>query len=462
MAQQLQIAQPITLPCGLTLPNRLVKAAMAENMAAAASGLPNDDFVRVYDEWAKGGWGMVLTGNVMIDHKWLGDVRDTAYNHSVEYAKQLELWTKWAATCQSSSGTSPTIVQINHAGRQAVAQAKKRGWFDKPLAPSAIPLDFGNSFVHRLAVSVSFGNPRAMVQDDIDSVVKGFVTTARLASEAGFAGIQIHAAHGYLLAQFLSPKSNQRTDAYGGSARARAKIVVDIIHAVRKVVPREFCVGMKLNSVDHQSAEDLQGCLEQLDEITTAGIDFLEISGGTYEDPTFILNREHQELEEQQQNQQPTEKSARTKAREAFFIEFAESIRKAIPNNVPLVLTGGFRTRVGMESALSDNACDMVGIARPAVMNPHWAKDVLLNPAVSDEDATIKVKVVPPPLAQKLVKVKALGASAEAVSYDPTPTLRTCEKKMSWVRKLTYSFSRLYLGVVCCPDTSLWQINVLT
>ncbi|KXJ90476.1 hypothetical protein Micbo1qcDRAFT_189049 [Microdochium bolleyi] len=404
----LQIAQPITLPCGLTLPNRLVKAAMAENMAAAATGLPNDDFVRVYDEWAQGGWGMVLTGNVMIDHRWLGDARDTAYSDTVEHAKQLELWTRWAGACRSSTG-SPTIVQINHAGRQAVTQAKRRGWFDRPLAPSAIPLDFGDSFVHRLAVSLSFGNPRAMTLEEIASVVDGYVRTAKLAAEAGFAGAQIHAAHGYLLAQFLSPKSNQRTDAYGGSARARAKIIVDIIRAVRAAVPTGFCVGMKLNSVDHQSAEDLQACLEQLDEITTAGIDFLEISGGTYEDPT--------ELEQQQQNQQPTEKSARTKAREAFFIEFAEAIRAAIPGNVPLVLTGGFRTRAGMESAMRDNACDMVGVARPAVMNPRWAKDVLLNPAVPDEDAVIKVKVVPAPLAQRLVKVKALGASAEAAWY---------------------------------------------
>jgi len=249
--------------------------------------VPNDDFVRVYDEWAQGGWGMVLTGNVMIDHKWLGDARDTAYNHSIEYAAQLDLWTKWAAACRNE--TSPTIVQINHAGRQAVTQAKERGWFDKPIAPSAIPLDFGDSFVHRLAVSVSFGNPRAMTQDDIDSVVEGYARTAKLAHEAGFAGVQVHAAHGYLLAQFLSPKSNQRTDEYGGNARARAKIIVDIIAAIRKQVPKEFCVGLKLNSVDHQSADELQSCLEQIDEITTAGIDFLEVSGGNYEDPTVCF-----------------------------------------------------------------------------------------------------------------------------------------------------------------------------
>ncbi|KAJ1327024.1 dimethylglycine catabolism A [Microdochium nivale] len=413
---KLQIAQPITLPCGLRLPNRLVKAAMAENMAAAATGLPGNDFVRVYDEWAQGGWGMVLTGNVMVDHKWLGDARDTAYSHAAEHGgQQLALWKEWATACRNS--TSPTIVQINHAGRQAVTQAKARGWFDKPIAPSAIPLDFGDSLVHRLAVTLSFGNPRAMTQDDIDSVVAGFASTAKLAHEAGFAGVQVHAAHGYLLAQFLSPKSNQRTDAYGGSARARAKIIVDIIRAVREVVPKEFCVGLKLNSVDHQSAEHLQACLEQLDEITTAGIDFLEVSGGNYEDPTFLVNREHHELERQQQKQQSTEKSERTKAREAFFIEFAEAIRAAIPGNVPLVLTGGFRTRAGMESAMADNACDMVGVARPAVMNPRWARDVLLNPAVADEDARIAVKVVPAPAAQKLVGVKALGASAEAAWY---------------------------------------------
>jgi len=175
------------------------------------------------------------------------------------------------------------------------------------------------------------------------------------------------------------------------------------------------------------------------------------------------LNREHAELEQQQQKQQLSEKSARTKAREAFFIEFAEAIRKAIPGNVPLVLTGGFRTRAGMEAAMgADKACDMVGIARPAVMNPRWARDVLLNPDVPDDEATIQVKVVPAPLAQKLVKVKALGASAEAVS-------RSASNFGDWKiasdvtvsRKLTFAVSRLlYMPGMLLGYASLARLSL--
>jgi 2,4-dienoyl-CoA reductase-like NADH-dependent reductase (Old Yellow Enzyme family) len=130
-----------------------------------------------------------------------------------------------------------------------------------------------------------FGSPREMDTSDIEHVVNCFAEGAKLSYEAGFAGVEIHAAHGYLLAQFLSAKTNKRTDAYGGSPRKRARIIVDILQAVRSVVPAEFCVGIKLNSVDHQSRRELDECIEQLDVIVSEGIDFLDVSGGTYEDP---------------------------------------------------------------------------------------------------------------------------------------------------------------------------------
>jgi 2,4-dienoyl-CoA reductase-like NADH-dependent reductase (Old Yellow Enzyme family) len=147
-------------------------------------------------------------------------------------------------------------------------------------------LNFGDGLIARLVSAVGFGTPLEMTAADIQHVVDGFVETSRLAAEAGFAGMEVHAAHGYLLAQFLSVKSNERTDEYGGSPAARAKIVVDVIKAIRAAVPKEFCVGIKLNSVDHQSPEDLAACIEQLKLIEAAGVDFLEISGGTYENPS--------------------------------------------------------------------------------------------------------------------------------------------------------------------------------
>lgn len=147
-------------------------------------------------------------------------------------------------------------------------------------------MKFGEGMLPRVLSSVIFGTPKEMTVEEIQRVVEQFAETAQLSAEAGFAGVQIHAAHGYLLAQFLSERSNTRQDAYGGSPEARAKIVVDIIQAIQAVVPKGFCIGIKLNSVDHQSKEELDACLKQLRLITAAGVDFVEVSGGTYENPT--------------------------------------------------------------------------------------------------------------------------------------------------------------------------------
>jgi 2,4-dienoyl-CoA reductase-like NADH-dependent reductase (Old Yellow Enzyme family) len=282
----LKLAKPITLPCGLTLPNRLVKAAMTEQMADKDK-LPNEAFNKVYSAWAEGGWGMVLTGNVQVNMTYLGGPADTAVNDKISEAKLLESWTAWAKAC-NARGT-PTIMQINHPGRQSPYGAGTRGFFDKNLAPSAVPLKLGDGILQSIASALVFGTPREMTVAEIRETVRQFANAARLAAKAGFAGVQIHAAHGYLLAQFLSSQSNKRTDDYGGSPAKEARIVVEIIHAIREVTPEGFCVGIKLNSVDHQSKEALAACIEQLEEIRKAGVDFLEISGGTYENPSVSL-----------------------------------------------------------------------------------------------------------------------------------------------------------------------------
>ncbi|KAJ2967109.1 hypothetical protein NQ176_g9828 [Zarea fungicola] len=200
--------------------------------------------------------------------------------------------------------------------------------------------------------AIVFGTPREMIRDEISSVVAAFADAARLSAEAGFAGVEIHAAHGYLLSQFLSESSNQRSDEYGGSPKNRARIVVQVIHAIRSVTPKGFCVGIKLNSADGQSQRELAHRIEQLQDITAAGVDFIEISGGTYSQPTFVMA-----------GPEKSAKSASTLAREAFFLDFALAIRSHFPG-VPLILTGGFRTRAGMEAALREGACDIVGIGR--------------------------------------------------------------------------------------------------
>ncbi|PWY80731.1 FMN binding oxidoreductase [Aspergillus sclerotioniger CBS 115572] len=396
------ISQNLTLKCGLQLENRLVKAAMAEHMADGNS-LPTELHDRAYAEWGRGGWGMLLTGNVQVDRMYLGGAGDNTVNPAIE-DELIRRWKSWAAA--STSHGTPTVMQISHPGRQSPLGAGARCMFAKNVSPSAIPLDLGSGLMAKLTSAVVFGTPREMTQNDIDHVIQQFVYTARLAHRAGFQGVQLHAAHGYLLAQFLSAKTNRRTDSYGGLSAGRVKIVLEIIHAIRAAVPATFGVGIKLNSVDHQSKSELNSCIEQLKLIVEAGVDFVEISGGTYEDPRMMGA-----------TPQPVpEKSARTVAREAFFLEFARAIRAEFPG-IPLMVTGGFRTRQGMEKALADGDCDMIGIGRPAVLHPTLPNDILLNADVPEERARLITQPISPSRLIKMTGIKSAGSGAESRWY---------------------------------------------
>ncbi|KAL6880750.1 FMN-linked oxidoreductase [Trichoderma novae-zelandiae] len=396
---QLKLQEPITLPCGLTLPNRLVKAAMAENWADE-DYLPSERIFKLYETWAEGGWGAVLTGNVEVDVRYLGSPHDMSLNESIDRERILAAWKKWAQA--SSKDGTPAIMQINHPGRQSPAKTGTRGFFEKSIAPSPTPLHLGDGILAKLASAFVFGTPREMTVEDIQRVVSQFAETAKLAAEAGFAGVELHAAHGYLLSQFLNPSSNQRQDEYGGSAKKRAKIVVDIIKAVRDAVPKHFCVGIKVNSADFRDKSQLAACIEQLEDITAAGVDFLEISGGTYEDPQMM--------------QVSSSASASTLLREAFFLDFAKSIRDRF-RHVPLMVTGGFRTRRGMENALQEDACDIIGVARPAALNPSLPKSLIFNQEVKDEDARAFTRKAPDLLLPKLLGIKVVAGGAESAWY---------------------------------------------
>ncbi|KAK5996398.1 NADH-dependent flavin oxidoreductase iccG [Cladobotryum mycophilum] len=397
----LEVSRPLTLPCGLTLPNRLVKAAMAEKWADE-DRLPNEKLIQTYGVWGNGGWGGLLTGNVQVDATYLGGPDDHSIDNRVPRDKILNSWKQWAK--KTSSNGTPAIMQLNHPGRQSTAGSGNRSWFAKSIGPSPIPIQIGQGLLSKLISAFIFGTPREMTRDDIRHVANCFAEAAKLASEAGFSGVEIHAAHGYLLAQFLSSKSNQRKDEYGGSAKNRARIVVEVIKAIREVVPSSFCVGIKLNSVDHQSQKELEECIEQLEDIAAAGIDFLEISGGTYEDPSMF------------QDTDTNIQSTRTQAREAFFLDFARVIREKF-RHVPLMVTGGFRTRVGMEAALREGACDIIGIGRPAVLEPALPRTIILNPKVQDADAKLQARSIAAPWLAKFLKSGAISGGTESLWY---------------------------------------------
>ncbi|KAF2468052.1 NADH:flavin oxidoreductase/NADH oxidase-like protein [Lindgomyces ingoldianus] len=387
----------IELPCGLTLPNRLVKAAMAEAMADDSN--PGDKFIAAYTSWGSGEWGAILTGNVEVSSIYRGSNNSVAVMPSISPTTR-DAWTRWALASQRNG--TPAIVQIVHPGRQSPAKAGNRGFFDKSIAPSAIPLKLGDGILDRVLSRTIFGTPREMTLKEIAEVVDQFTVTAKLAYESGFKGIQIHGAHGYLISQFLSSKMNVRTDAYGGTAAKRAQILIDIIRAIRKEVPPSFCVSIKLNSADVAGSENLEESLEQIGLISREQVDFLEISGGSYENPRMA-----------QGDNLP---SIRSVQREAFFLDYARAVRERYPNII-LMVTGGFRSRIGMVAALESNSCDLIGLARPAAVLPSFPKDMLLNEGVKDEDAAIDLTPVKGNWLIRMLPIKILGTGVDTMYY---------------------------------------------
>ncbi|KAF3392426.1 hypothetical protein F1880_008592 [Penicillium rolfsii] len=400
------LADPVKLPCGLVLPNRLSKAAMAEMMAK--TNHPNDSLLDAYEQWAQGGWGSILTGNVQVDVNHMGSPFDPAlhaeYTGTDADTIPLTQWKKYASVCQKHG--TPAIVQICHPGRQSFRVAGKRGMFASTIAPSAVPINIGSGLMERVIAAVTWSSPREMTRGDIETVIRQFVDTARLMADAGFSGVELHGAHGYLLDQFLNSKTNLRTDEYGGTPEKRARFVLEILSETRKVVPANFAIGIKLNSADHSSAT-FEETMTQIALLVSAGLDFLEISGGTYEDPQMMGYP----------TKSPTSnvKSARTAAREAFFLEFAHTVRERHPELV-LMLTGGFRTRAGAEAAINDGACDLVGIARPAAINPKFPL-LLLDEEVPDEKAVLLLEKAPVPWYAKWLPRNLIGAGAESTYY---------------------------------------------
>jgi 2,4-dienoyl-CoA reductase-like NADH-dependent reductase (Old Yellow Enzyme family) len=335
-----QLADPLRLPCGALLPNRLAKAAMTEGLAAA-DGMANARHVRLYRRWAAGGAGLLLTGNVMVDRRWL----ERPGNVIVEDRRGQAALANWAKA--GTAAGNHLWMQISHPGRQTSRMSSSR-----PVAPSA----------EGLKLLGLFARPRALRGDEIDEIVRRFATTAAIARETGFTGVQVHGAHGYLIAQFLSPVTNRREDEWGGSLEQRSRLLLEIVRAVRAAVGRDFPVAVKLNSADFQQGGfDLPDCVRVAGWLEEEGIDLLEISGGTYEQPRLFghAGRAASAAEPQRDS---------TRRREAYFLEYAREIRAAV--KMPLMVTGGFRSHTAMAAALAAEELDLVGLARPVCTEP--------------------------------------------------------------------------------------------
>ena len=329
---------PLTLPNGATIPNRIAKAAMEENMADADHA-PSAELISLYRAWAEGGAGLIITGNVMIDARAMTGPAGVV----LEDDRYLDRFKAWADTARSGGGQ--VWMQINHPGRQMPA-----GLGQETLAPSAIALDLG-------AQSKIFPVPREMTAADIAEVERRFVHTAVLSERAGFTGVEIHAAHGYLLSQFLSPLANHRRDHWGGSLENRARLLLDIVRGVRAAVSPGFAVAVKLNSADFQrggfSPADARAVVQMLGSL---GVDLVELSGGSYEAPAMMGSA----------------RDERTLAREAYFLEFAREISEVA--TMPLMVTGGIRRREVAQTVIESGVA-MAGIATALAIEPNLPRN---------------------------------------------------------------------------------------
>ncbi len=329
----MSLFSPLALPSGAVIRNRIAKAAMEENMADADHA-PSAVLLQLYQRWADGGAGLIITGNVMVDGRAMTGPGGVV----LEDDRHLDRFIAWAETVRSRG--AQMWMQINHPGRQMPAALGQPA-----LAPSAVALEMG-------ALSRQFALPKAMTEDDIASVIARFIRSTERAECAGFSGVEIHAAHGYLLSQFLSPLSNRRDDRWGGSLHNRARLLLEIVQGVRATVSPTFAVAVKLNSVDFQrggfSPEDARAVVAMLAPL---GVDLVELSGGSYEAPAMT----------------GTARDQRSLAREAYFLEFARGIASVA--TMPLMVTGGIRRRAVAEQVL-DSGVAMVGIATALAIAP--------------------------------------------------------------------------------------------
>lgn len=386
---------------GFTFKNRIIKGAMSEGLANKA-GEVNDKHLKLYETWAKGGLGGSITGNVMVDIRAKNEPGVVA----IEDEHDLAALTEWANLGKKYQMIQ--LVQLSHPGRQC-----PKGLNKETVAPSAIPFS--------PALSTFFGTPRALTEAEIYDIIKRFGNAARICKKAGFEGVQLHGAHGYLISQFLSPLTNQRSDQWGGSIENRMRFLLEAYREVRKQTGDNFIVSVKLNSADFQrggfSEEDAMAVFRAIDR---EGIDFIEISGGTYEAPAMAGAKRKNPL--LQKPPQQTQVKQSTLEREAYFLEFAEKIRTEV--KTALMVTGGFRTRQGMDSALQSGACDFIGIARPLAVETDATNNLLAGHDVRHAVKPIKTGVA---MLDKMAVMEVIWYAAQfkaiGLGKQPKPNL---------------------------------------
>jgi 2,4-dienoyl-CoA reductase-like NADH-dependent reductase (Old Yellow Enzyme family) len=344
------LARPLDLPCGARLSNRLAKAAMSEGLADSGNH-STPRLETLYRRWAGSGAGLLLSGNIQVDRWHLERPNNVVIDDDSGRAQLARL---------AEAGTSQGAhfwAQLSHTGRQVSSYINPA-----PLSSSDVEID-----VIRNA-GFSFAKPKPMTEADIGHAIDQFAFAAKEVKDAGFTGLSLHAAHGYLISQFLSPLSNRRTDRWGGSLENRARFLLDVIVAVRRAVGPQFPIGIKLNASDFQKGGFTNAeCVELVKLLNGVGLDLLELSGGSLEQPKVVGVTLKDEGEDGPR--------ASTLAREAYFVAFAGAVRKVAA--MPVMVTGGFRSVAGMVEALDSGDLDVVGLARPLIADPEAPRRLL-------------------------------------------------------------------------------------
>jgi 2,4-dienoyl-CoA reductase-like NADH-dependent reductase (Old Yellow Enzyme family) len=331
MQQVESLFEPLTLPCGVTLKNRIAKSAMSDSLGDG-TGHPSTEQIRLYRRWAEGGLALSIIGEV----QGTSGNAEKPGNLVLNEAADLDRFRDLAK--QGRANNTQLWLQLGHAGALAYAPTSR------PKGPSALDLPGLRC--------------TEMTTDQIGRVPTEFAMTAQLARQAGFGGVQIHAAHGFLLSQFLSPLFNKRRDEYGGPIANRMRLLLQSIEATRAAVGPGFPIALKLNSSDQlEGGFDEEDALRVVKALDRSSVDIIDISGGTY----F-----------------PGAKSASDGAGPGpYFIDFAKRAR--LMTSKPLMLTGGFKTRAQANDAVASGVVDVVGLARALVLEPSlpdlWSAD---------------------------------------------------------------------------------------
>jgi 2,4-dienoyl-CoA reductase-like NADH-dependent reductase (Old Yellow Enzyme family) len=344
------LSKSLRLPCGSVLKNRIAKAAMTEGLAGGDNHA-NARFVELYRRWGEGGAGLIITGNILVDRWHL----ERGGNLAIEGPQSNHALALLADMAKAAKAHGSQIwAQLNHAGRQTQKMINRN-----PKAPSHIGLKMGNG---------RFATPTPLSSAEIEKAIEAFVFAAKTVESAGFDGVQMHAAHGYLVSQFLSPLSNRRNDEFGGPLENRARFLLEVIRRIRAACRKKFAVSVKLNSADFQkggfSDEESSIVAKWLEE---AGVDLIEVSGGNYEQPQMIGFERKDPL--------AANKRESTIRREAYFLDFVPKLREQV--SIPVMVTGGFRSVSAMEQALEKDGVDVIGLGRPLVIDPDGAKKIL-------------------------------------------------------------------------------------